>query len=245
MSLTASEMTPADIAAVTNNGNGNGGMGGWGNDWWILLLFLFGWGRNGNWGGGGGGSCGSNSTCATPADVTQAVDRQTFISKLDQQTYGLADATFALNNAITTGFAGAELSRCNQQAAFMQQLFQLQSLISGCCCETQRAIEGNKFQSILNTNSIQKQISDCCCDLEKAFLQNRFDAQVYNGNTLQAIDKLGDRIIGYMSNKEMQDMRDQLFLAKIRGELQPAPVPAYPVQNPYCCNDPCGWRNCA
>ena len=54
MSLTTSEMTPADIAAVTNNGGNSGwGFGGDGA-WWIIILFLFvfcGWGGNwGNWG---------------------------------------------------------------------------------------------------------------------------------------------------------------------------------------------------
>lgn len=34
MSLVTSEMTPADIAAVTNNnGNGGYGNGAWGGDW--------------------------------------------------------------------------------------------------------------------------------------------------------------------------------------------------------------------
>lgn len=33
-------------------------------------------------------------------------------------------------------------------------------------------------------------------------LQNRFDAQAYNCNTLQAIDKLGDRIIDYMNTEK-------------------------------------------
>ena len=42
MSLVASEMTPADIAAVTGNNNCNNGWGGgmWGD--WILLFLLFG-----------------------------------------------------------------------------------------------------------------------------------------------------------------------------------------------------------
>ena len=55
--MTSSEMTPADIAAVT----GNRGNGGFGNDsWeWIIILFLFammngGWGGNGNNSGGYG-----------------------------------------------------------------------------------------------------------------------------------------------------------------------------------------------
>ena len=76
----------SDIAAATGrNGSGNG----WGDDgaWWIILLFLFagGWG-NGNGGFFGGGSAGR---CATQEDVRAAVDQQTLISKLDQQTYGL------------------------------------------------------------------------------------------------------------------------------------------------------------
>lgn len=56
MSLTTSEMTPADIAAVTgNNGNSNGG---WGDNgaWWIILFFIFAWG----WGGNGNGPFGGN-----------------------------------------------------------------------------------------------------------------------------------------------------------------------------------------
>ena len=59
MSLTTSEMTPADIAAVTRN-NDNGGM--FGNDWaWIIILLLFGYGGRGFGGSfGGQGGCGSN-----------------------------------------------------------------------------------------------------------------------------------------------------------------------------------------
>ena len=56
MSLTTSEMTPADIRACTcgNDGYGNGD-GMWGNNaWWIVILLLFGWGRNGFGGFGGG-----------------------------------------------------------------------------------------------------------------------------------------------------------------------------------------------
>ena len=58
MSLTTSEMTPADFAAVTGNNNNNDGFGGNGA-WGIIILFLFalcgGWGGNG-FGGFGGGS---------------------------------------------------------------------------------------------------------------------------------------------------------------------------------------------
>ena len=55
MSLTTTEMTPADIAAVTGGNRNNGGMFGDGNgEWWIVELFLImfcDWGGK-VWGGG-------------------------------------------------------------------------------------------------------------------------------------------------------------------------------------------------
>ena len=95
----------SDVAAVTRN---NDGMFGGENGWWIILLFLFIWGRGG-WGGFGEGN---GIPCATQADVRAAVDQQTLISKLDQQTYGLADSTYALNNSIMNGFHGVDNAIC-------------------------------------------------------------------------------------------------------------------------------------
>ena len=75
-------------------------------------------------------------------------------------------------------------------------------------------------------------------------MQNRFDAQAYNCNTLQAIDKLGDRIIDYMSNEKVQSLRDEnqaLRLAASQAkqnqylidQIKPCPIPAYITCNPY------------
>jgi hypothetical protein len=89
--------------------------------WWIILLFLFcGWGRGGYGGFGGGG--GYEAPCATQADVRAAVDQQTLISKLDNQTYGLADSTYSLSNTIVNGFHGVDNAICtlgfNMQSGF-------------------------------------------------------------------------------------------------------------------------------
>ena len=114
------ELSAADVAAVTHNNGGGWGFGGAGG--WLAILFvlaLFG----GVGGCGGRGGYGAGGACATPLDVHTAVDQQTLLSKLDNQTYGIADATFALNNTIKDGFYNAELSRAH------------------CCCETQRLIE--------------------------------------------------------------------------------------------------------
>lgn len=264
MSLTTSEMSPADFAAVCgNNRNNNDGGLGWGNDgaWWIIILLLFGWGGRGFGGGFGGGYGGGNgcgySPCATQADVRAAVDQQTLISKIDQQTYGLADSFTALNN----NFRGIDNAICTLGYQNQAGINSISAQLAQCCCDTRAAIQDNTTSGVMNTNTLSRQISDCCCDIEKMNMQSRFDAQAYNCNTLQAIDKLGDRIIDYMSNEKVQALRDEnqaLRLAASQSaqnayitasqeaqtaelirrlglDRQTCPIPAYVVPNPNCC----------
>ena len=215
--------------AYANNGGGMWGNGN--NDWWILLLFLFGWGRNG-WGGNGGG-CGAQSSCATTADVYGAVDQQTLISKLDQQTYGLADATYALNNAITGGFASAELSRANGQAALMERLCSMQSSADKCCCETQRAIDGVNYNIATQTAALQNTL----CGTTRDIIDNQ------NGNARAILDALTANKIE-AKNERIAEQQQQIFALQLAasqaaqnqyliGQLRPCPVPAYITCNPF------------
>ena len=232
----------------------DGGMFG-GDSWAALILFalIFGWGRNGFGGGGfGGGNC--NSPCATQADVRSAVDQQTLISKLDQQTYGLADTFTALNNTLNNNFRGIDNAICTLGFQNQQGFSNLGSQLAQCCCDTRAAI-GEVGTGIERTGwQLSKQISDCCCDLEKANMQNRFDAQVYNCNTLQAIDKLGDRIIDRLNSDKMdslmaenQALRLSASQAKqnqyLIDQLRPCPVPAFITCNPYSSIYGTGYNN--
>lgn len=233
------------------NGGGDGfGFGGWGGLIGLLIVAsLFGGrgfggigGFGGNGGGGFGGFCGA--PWATQEDVRSAVDQQTLISKIDQQTYGLADTFTALNNTLNNNFRGIDNAICTLGFNNQQGFNNLSHQLSDCCCETRSAIQANTTQGVMNTNAIQRQIYDCCCDIEKMNMQNRYDAQTANCGTLQAIDKLGDRIIGYLSNKEAQDLRDEVQGYRLAAsqakqnqylidQLRPCPVPAYLTCNPY------------
>jgi hypothetical protein len=242
-------LSAADVAAVTRNNDSNGN-GMFGNDaWWIIILLLFGYngrgfGGFGGFGGGFGGGCGS--PCATQADVRAAVDQQTLISKLDQQTYGLADSTYALNNTINGNFRTLDGAICNLGYQALQNTNALQTQIADCCCGVKGEIKDVAYGNERNSWTISKQISDCCCDLEKMNMQNRFDAQAYNCNTLQAIDKVGDRIIDYLASEKTQALRDENFALRLAAsqaqqnealinKLSPCPSPAYFVPNPNCC----------
>ena len=250
MSLTSESMGPADIAAVCGNGYGNNGYnngGMFGNEWaWIVILLLFGWGRNGfgGFGGGYGNGNGCGAPCATQEDVRAAVDQQTLISKIDQQTYGLADSFTALNNTLNNNFRGIDNAICTLGYQGAQHASNLAAQMAQCCCDTRAAIKDVDVGIERAGWNLSKQISDGFCNEEKMNMQNRFDAQAYNCNTLQAIDKLGDRIIDHLNAEKAQALRDEnqaLRLAASQAkqnqylidQIKPCPVPAYITCNPY------------
>lgn len=215
----------SDIAAVTRNG-GDGMFGG-DNGWWIILLFLFaGWGRNG-FGGGYEG------IPATQADVRAAVDQQTLISKLDNQTYGLADSTYALNNTITAGFHGVDNAICTLGYNLQSGVNSLSHQLSDCCCQTQRAIE----RGFADTNY---NMATQACDTRRAIADSTRDIIDSNNAGVRSIlDFLtNDKIASLQAeNQGLKFAASQAAQnAYLVSELRPCPVPAYTVPNPYCCN---------
>ena len=237
MSLTTSEMTPADIAAVTNN-NGGFGFGGDGGAWWIIILFLFvfcGWG--GNWGGNGFGS-GSSGGVVDGYVLTS--DFANVERKIDSVNQGLCDGFYqqaqlvnGTNMTMANGFAQAELSRSNQQAALMQQLTAMQMQSQNCCCETREAIQGVNYnlatQSCETRNLMQTGTRD--------LIENQ------NSNTRAILDALTAQRIEAKDAK-IAEQNQQLFAAQLAASqaaqntylvstLRPTPIPAYQSCNPW------------
>ena len=219
----------SDIAAVTRNGGGDGMFGDGG--WWIILLFLFaGWGRNGFGGGFGGGYEGIP---ATQADVRAAVDQQTLISKLDNQTYGLADSTYALNNSIMSGFHGVDTAICTLGYNIQSGFNNIGHQISDCCCETGRAIE----RGFADTNY---NMATQACDTRQTIANSTRDIiDANNAGVRSILDFLtNDKIASLQAeNQGLKFAASQAAQnAYLVSELRPCPVPAYTVPNPYCCN---------
>ena len=270
--MTENGLSAADVYAVTRNNDSNNSM--WGGDWfgYLLLFALFGGGFGGFGGFGGagilpwllfgngglggfGGGCGS--PCATQADVRAAVDQQTLISKIDQQTYGLADSFTALNNTLNNNFRGIDNAICTLGYQSAQHASDISAQLASCCCDIKGGIKDVAYGNERNSWTISKQISDCCCDIEKMNMQNRFDAQAYNCNTLQAIDKLGDRIDNRLNAMENARVREQLDAERTKNavlqgqidraqlrydivnDVRPCPQPAYITCNPYAYTNPC------
>jgi hypothetical protein len=212
-------------------GYNNGMFGGDMWSWWIIILLLFGWGNNGYGFGGGfggfGGGCGS--PCATPADVRSAVDQQTLISKLDNQTYGLADSTYALNNAITNGFHGVDNALCNLGYNVQAGFNGISHQISECCCDTRSAIADVKYANEKNTSDIIRAGQDNTRAILDFLTQDKISTLTAENQALkfQASQTAQNAFITANQDAQTAEL--------IRRLSTPCPVPAYVVPNPNCC----------
>ena len=213
----------------TNSGGGFG----WGGDGaWLIILFLifavFGWGGNG-WGNNG------NSGGVVDGYVLTS-DFANIERKIDSVNQGLCDGFYqqaqlvnGTNMAMANGFAQAELSRCNQQAALMQQLNAMQMQAADCCCNTQRSIEGVRYDMAAQA-----------CDTRNT-VQNATRDIIDNANANSRA------ILDFLTQSKLSDLQTEnqnLKLAASQAaqnnylisQLRPCPIPSYTVQNPYCCN---------
>ena len=241
MSITASEMTPADIAAVTN---GNGNCNGWGGDWsqWIIIFLIFamfGWGNNGGgFFGGFGGNSGAADNYVLTSDFSQ-LSRQ-----ISDGFSGVERRTDSIINGLCDGFYTQAQLVNGVNTNLMQGNFGIQTAINGigtqlasCCCDIREGISGVNYNLATQANGIGRQ-------LERGFADTNYNLATQNCATLTAIDKVGDRIIDWMSNRDYQNLRDENQALRLAASQQAqnaylidqlgnkCPIPAYLTCNP-------------
>lgn len=247
MSLSSDSAPMLTMPVAPTNSGGNGGFGWDGNgSWFIIILFLFaflGWGNNG-WGNNGGNSGGVVDGYVLSSDFAN-IER-----KIDLINGGLCDGFYAANTTLLNGFAGvnqnmnngfqtAELSRANQQAALMQQLNAMQMQAAECCCNTQRSIEGVRYDMAAQACDTRNTVQNATRDI----VENQ------NANSRAILD--------FLTNSKMRDLESanqELRLAASQSaqnnylisQLRPCPSPAYITCNPWAgsgyggCGSGCG-----
>lgn len=219
---------------LAGQGDGNSNRGGMfgGDGWWAIIIFalIFGWG-NGGYGFGGGNSGGVADGYVLASDFAN-VER-----KIDAVNNGVCDGFYAMNTgmlngfagvtqAVTSGFSAAELARCNQQAALMQQLNAMQMQSQECCCENRAAIAQVRYDMATQACDTRNTIQNAARDIT--------DNQ--NAGTRE--------ILNFLTNNRLRELEAENSTLKLAASqaaqnnylvntLRPAPIPAYQVQNPY------------
>lgn len=260
-------LSPADVAVLSGNAGGNrqGGNGGFGDGygWWIIILIvLLGWGRNGFGGNQGGGNsdggCGANYYYG-------GFGAPNIYGKLDGITYGISDATFALNNSITNGFSQTAQTLCQgfsgvnnaiAQNGFNTErgLWNLSSQFADCCCQTQRAIDKCCCENLRAIDGINFNLSQLGCGINNSINNSTRDILESNNNNTRAIldfltkDKIDTlqsenqslRLAASQANQNavLTAAMDANVAEIIRRTGNDCPVPAYIVNGPTPINFP-------
>ena len=134
----------------------------------------------------------------------------------------------------------AEISRANQQAAFMQQLNAMQMQQANCCCETREAIQGVNYNLATQACDTRQTIQNGTRDISEN--QNAHARAVLDALTAQRIEAKDAKIAE--QNQQLfaaqlaasQAAQNETLKAYMSGQLayyNPRPVPAFPVPAPY------------
>lgn len=253
MSLSDGMPTMTMPVAPANTSNG-GGFGWGGESVWMIVLFLifavFGWGGNG-WGGNGNNGVADNYVLASDfATLQRQIDSaaSTIERKGDITQQGICDGFYAVNTTLLNGFAGvnqnmsngfqtAELSRCNQQAALMQQLNAMQMQAANCCCENRAAIAQVRYDMASQACDTRNTVNTAARDI--------IDNQNQNSRA----------ILDFLTQSKLQDLQSEnqgLKLAASQAaqnnylisQLRPTPIPAYASCNPWAGGSYTGCGTC-
>lgn len=243
----------------------NGGYGGMGmnGDWsfWIIILFLFifmgGYG-NGMYGNGGGTGMLNN-------DMQRGFDQQSIMNGINGLNNGLANAEVSRCNAQAN-----ILQTLNQnQSSANQAMNGLAMSLQNCCCENRAGLADLKYtvateacadrqavtdglyaitqNNTANTQALLSTINNGIQSLHDKLCQQEIDALKTQNANLQTQINMANLAASQnaQTSRILQDNAAQTMA--LEQYLNPAPIPAYVVQNPNCCSqnygNGCGCGN--
>ena len=157
----------SDVAAVTRNNDGYG----WGDGsfMWIFALLIL--GMNGGFGWGGNRF---NGNPITEADLCNA-----------NSFSELKNSVGRLNDNLTNTYIGLQNGLCNLGYTNLENFNATQRQIADCCCTTQRAVDGVKFDMANYTAAINANTTTQTQKILDAICQNKIEAQAQRINQLE------------------------------------------------------------
>lgn len=234
MSLTTSEMSAADFAAICGNNRNNDDMFGGNGAWWLIVLLLFGWGRNGfgGYGGAGSGNGGGYPMCgvpATQADLAAGFNNSAVLNNLD-----------GIENALCTGFNGVNTAILQNGYNTLSGINGLSHQIADCCCATQRAIDGVRYDMATQACAVQNTIQNTTRDvIENANANSRAILDFLTNDKIATLTA-ENHSLKFAASQSAQNAfitanQEAQTAELIRRLGRDCPVAAYVVPNPNCC----------
>ena len=253
MALTDENGMNTTMLVSPTGGMSNGFGNGFGGDgWWIILLLLFACGGWGNGFGGNGG--GVRPFMMGTNDVQRGFDQASIMSGIGDINAGingiqtsLCNGFAGVNQAVSNGFAQAEIANNARQMADMQSMYGIQSALQSCCCENRASIADLKY-TVATEN---------CADRTQSLMNTRDIIENQTRNTQAILDKMcqqeiqaKDDLIGQLRQEVLfargqasQIAQNEQIVNSIYNRLDQCPVGTTPVygRTPiFTCNSGCG-----
>ena len=188
----------SDLKAVVDNNEGGFG----GGSWWIILLFIILFGNSGFFGGN-----------RNQGDIAPVLNND--FSILERKLDGIS------NGVCQSSYENARLAN-QTEVSVLQGFNDTQRQFADCCCATQRAIDGVRYDGAQHTFELANTVHQ--------------DGEA----TRAAIAALSAK----MDQNEIQQLRDRLYSAELNSSL--CGVVRYPLATTYkagcppCFNNGCG-----
>lgn len=157
---------------------------------------------------------------------------------------GVTNAVNSVNNTVNQGVNSIQSSLCNGFNAVNQGIANSNYKLSECCCDMRQAVMQSNFNNQTGFNTLGTAIATNACDIERSQDDIRYLMAQNQSQTMAAIDHVGDRLIDYMNNSKMDELRTELQNAKFQisqaaqtdaiiNQLQPVARPSWLVNSPY------------
>lgn len=228
----------------------NGSM--WGGDWsaWIILFLI--WGAfGGGWGNGFGGSFGGANGpgfqgYATRSDINEGFALNNLQSGINSIQNGICDSTYTLTNAINNGFHGVDTAVCNLGYQTQAGFNALGAQLASCCCDTREAIQGVRYDLATTACATQNTIQNTTRDIiDNANANSRAILDFLTQDKIATLTA-ENQSLKFQASQAAQNAfitaNQEAQTAELIRRINPMPVPAYQVPNPYagCGCNPCG-----
>ena len=220
---------------------GNGGFGGWGGDWasWIILFLIFGmfgWGGYGGFGGGSGVNGPGFQGYATRADINEGFALN-----------GLQNGQTSIRDAVTSGFHGVDTAVCNLGYQTQAGFNALGAQLASCCCDTREAIQGVRYDLATTACATQNTIQNTTRDIiDNANANSRAILDFLTQDKIATLTA-ENQSLKFQASQAAQNAfitaNQEAQTAELIRRINPMPVPAYQVPNPYAgcgCYNTCG-----
>jgi len=224
------------------NGNCNDGLFGGGSGGWLgilLLIALLGGGLGyGGFGFGGGGA--GLQGMATRADINEGFALNNITSGITAIQQGICDATYALTNAINSGFNTTQMGMMQGFNGVERGFCDLSHQLSDCCCENRAAIAQVRYDMATQANALQQAMCTSTRDIIDS--QQAGTRAILDFLTQDKISTLTaeNQALKFQASQAQQNAfitanQDAQTAELIRRLGRDCPVPAYVVPNPNCC----------